>query len=174
MNVDRNTREPVWYRQFWPWFLIALPASAVVAGLFTLYLAIVSDDGLVADDYYKRGLAINTDLGRYQRAKDLGLWAGLAFDFHGEQPGSVVVRLQSNKVDQVPQLSMKMKLVHPTEPGRDQIIVLQAQPDGSYRGSVATPENAYWHINLDSAGGEWRIIGRAHLPQQPQATLTSE
>ena len=28
-----------WYRQAWPWFLISLPATAVIAGSFTFYLA---------------------------------------------------------------------------------------------------------------------------------------
>ncbi len=27
-----------WYKQFWPWFLIALPASVVVASLITVTL----------------------------------------------------------------------------------------------------------------------------------------
>ena len=39
-----------WYRQFWPWFIIALPASAVIAGFFTLWLAISRPDHLVVDD----------------------------------------------------------------------------------------------------------------------------
>lgn len=44
-----------WYRQFWPWFIIALPASAVVAGFITLWLAITNPDGLVvSDDQYQR------------------------------------------------------------------------------------------------------------------------
>lgn len=29
-----------WYRQFWPWFLIALPGSTVLACMFTIWLAI--------------------------------------------------------------------------------------------------------------------------------------
>ena len=29
-----------WYRQAWPWFLISLPATAVIAGSFTFYLAV--------------------------------------------------------------------------------------------------------------------------------------
>lgn len=29
-----------WFKQFWPWFLIALPGSVVLASIFTLYLAV--------------------------------------------------------------------------------------------------------------------------------------
>ena len=54
MNPDsKNTQHsPVtpWYRQFWPWFIIALPASAVVASFFTLWLAISRPDYIVVDD----------------------------------------------------------------------------------------------------------------------------
>ncbi len=39
-----------WYRQFWPWFIIALPASAVVASFITLWLAISNPDQLVIED----------------------------------------------------------------------------------------------------------------------------
>ena len=42
-----------WYRQFWPWFIIALPASAVIASMITLWLAVSNPDPLVLknDDY---------------------------------------------------------------------------------------------------------------------------
>ena len=33
-----------WYRQFWPWFLIALPASAVAGSLLSVYLALRHPD----------------------------------------------------------------------------------------------------------------------------------
>ena len=39
-----------WYRQFWPWFIIALPAAAVIASFITLWLAISHPDYLVVDD----------------------------------------------------------------------------------------------------------------------------
>jgi len=42
--------EPPWYRQFWPWFLIALPAAAVIASFITLYLAITHPVHLVIDE----------------------------------------------------------------------------------------------------------------------------
>jgi hypothetical protein len=45
-----------WYRQFWPWFIIALPAAAVIASFFTLWLAISNPDYLVVDDEEYRRL----------------------------------------------------------------------------------------------------------------------
>ena len=59
----KNDNQP-WYKDRWPWILIAGPATVVVAGFITLWMAVVSDDGLVTDDYYKQGLAINQTLAR--------------------------------------------------------------------------------------------------------------
>ena len=39
-----------WYREPWPWVAIAIPATAVVASMFTLYLAITNPDYLVVED----------------------------------------------------------------------------------------------------------------------------
>jgi hypothetical protein len=39
-----------WYRQFWPWFIIALPAAAVLASFYTLWLAISNPVQMVVDD----------------------------------------------------------------------------------------------------------------------------
>jgi len=48
-DVTASVDQP-WYRQFWPWFIIALPASAVVAGFITLWLAISNPDGMVVTE----------------------------------------------------------------------------------------------------------------------------
>ena len=49
-SPSSSAQDKPWYRQFWPWFIIALPASAVVAGLLTLWIAISNPDYLVIDD----------------------------------------------------------------------------------------------------------------------------
>lgn len=33
-----------WYRQFWPWFLVALPLASVILSFFTLYMALSDAD----------------------------------------------------------------------------------------------------------------------------------
>ena len=74
-TLTDNLLAKAWYREPWPWLLMAGPAIVIVAGFYTLWLAVRSDDGLVADDYYKRGLAINQTLLRAQRAEQLTLRA---------------------------------------------------------------------------------------------------
>ena len=62
MNPTARSTPRPWYRERWPWALLAGPAVVVVAAMATLWLAVTSDDGVVADDYYRRGLLINKDL----------------------------------------------------------------------------------------------------------------
>ena len=75
MNPDPRTQrldKGPWYREPWPWIIMAGPAVVVVAGVVTAWIAFSGADGLVADDYYKQGLAINKVLAREQRAAFLG------------------------------------------------------------------------------------------------------
>ncbi len=39
-----------WYKQFWPWFLLALPASVVIASMFTIFLAVQNAPVLIQKD----------------------------------------------------------------------------------------------------------------------------
>jgi hypothetical protein len=69
-----------WYRQGWPWFLILLPLTVVIACFVTLYLALSTDEALVRDDYYKEGLAINQRLEAEANARARGIEAQLRYD----------------------------------------------------------------------------------------------
>ena len=74
MNPNATVSALPWYREPWPWLLMAGPALVVVAGLTTAWIAVTHEDGLVADDYYKRGLAINQELRRDSAAVSLDVW----------------------------------------------------------------------------------------------------
>ena len=45
-GVRRFDSRP-WYRQFWPWFLVALPVASVVLSFVTLYMALDGGDAVV-------------------------------------------------------------------------------------------------------------------------------
>lgn len=158
---------PIWYKQFWPWFLIFFPATAVIAGIATIILAVQSDDGLVKDDYYKAGLAINQTLERNQYAQELKLssevsWVPLT--------QTLTLKLTGKLTPLPPRLTLQ--LAHTTRANHDQNITLFLSPDKkSYTGRINKIRSGNWTVILEPQEKNWRISGRVTLPQQRTWTL---
>ena len=161
----KNEPPAPWYRQRWPWLLMLPPLAAVVGGVITITLAIRSSDGMVAADYYKRGLAINAELSRSQRATELGLAAEVQAD--GEATGDAV-RLRISAERALPaEGALRIRLVHPGRDGADRVAVLgrvQAAPDGhsaEYRGNWQEAAELQvpvaWRVVIE--GRDWRLDG---------------
>jgi hypothetical protein len=160
---------PPWYRQFWPWFLIALPASVVVAGFYTLFLAIKYSDTLVSDNYYKDGLAINQVLSQDVRAQEMGLSAEITFHEETGDTQSVeglVTAALSGAVDKPEMLTLQLQ--HPTDATADMDVVLMAVGDGSYRGRLPVAPRYRFYLRLlpglvndseQEKSLEWRLNG---------------
>lgn len=165
MRPPREDSQP-WYRQFWPWFLISIPAATVIAGFITLDLAIDSNDGLVSDDYYKEGLAIQKDAARAQMARDLGLLADLVYN---PDTGTVEVTLNDAPIGSIE--SLQLNLVHPTRANHDQHLEMKPDGHGRYLAKVAGLAPANWRLSIEPPGSNWRISGRLSLPAQQRAEL---
>lgn len=165
--VQARRDDRPWYKQFWPWFLIALPASSVVAGLYTLHLAIVTKDGLVVDDYYKAGLAINRTLDRDRRARALGIAAVLRYM---PRTGQLTLYLEGGKEGHLPE-QLKVRLVHPTREGFDRQLVLKRTDARTYTGTVRLDARGNWHILVTPPDRSWRIGGRTRLETPVQIRL---
>ena len=141
-----------WYRQPWPWLLMAGPAIVVVAGFITLALAIQSSDGLVADDYYKQGKAINLTLTRDARAQALGYHARLTMMVNG--------RVTLNFAAAVPSANkLRLNLHHPTRAGFDREILLARAVDGSYAAVMPPIDASRWSMTLEDENRTWRLTG---------------
>lgn len=164
-SLSAPTSKP-WYREPWPWFLISLPATAVIAGLATVWIAYQSADGLVVGDYYKAGLAINQTLARDDAARALDLTATLT-----HEAGALGITLTGRLQDFPDQL--KLTLAHPTRQGMDQTLVLNHAGGGHYRTSMPAMSAGKWHAELTEPASTWRLSGVLHTPIGVPVTLTA-
>jgi uncharacterized protein len=137
-----------WYREPWPWLLMSGPAAVLVAGAVTTWIAFATADGLVAEDYYKQGLAINKVLKREEAARRLGLSAEVVL-----QAGKIRVEL---KGEEPPVLFVH--LAHATRAGHDLRLRLARSPSGAYEADLPPLPQGHWRIVLEDPGGSWRLV----------------
>ncbi len=149
-----------WYRQFWPWFLFGLPGVVVVAGLTTWWIAAHNADSVVADDYYKEGLAINRELDKQRRAEYLRLHADLRFDQR-------VLEIELSGDARPAALSLIVS--HPMDANFDKQLQLAQINPGVYRAPLTLSGSQRWLWQLEPAVGieqsaDWRLDGVLTVP----------
>ncbi|MYM29332.1 cytochrome oxidase assembly protein [Duganella sp. CY15W] len=152
-----------WWKQRWPWLLMAGPAIVVVAGTYTAWLATSSADPLVVGDYYKEGKAINQDLRRDRVAAQMGLSVALGYDAAN---GLLTGRI--NRKDTGP---LMLHLSHATLPEKDIRMVLVPDENGAF--SVALPmlERSRWIVLVEGPKRDWRLAGAWKYPVQQGVAL---
>jgi hypothetical protein len=147
-----------WHKHPLVWMMIAIPFSAVVMGVVMLWLAIDTDDGLVADDYYKQGLEINRVLIRDKKAAELGLSAVIKFDNTLK-----VINLEFNRGALVtfPD-TLQLSFQHATRANSDVEITLNRGIDNQYIGhSKQALTEGVWYFELHDA--DWKINARSYV-----------
>ncbi len=154
-SADNNVNP--WYREPWPWLLMAGPVAVIIAGIVTLLFAIESSDGLVADDYYKQGMAINQIMLRDRRAHELDYRAQLTID---RASGAVALALTGREMPTGPLI---LQLAHPTRGGMDQTLTLSPLSRTEYQAffasRIARIDDARWRITLHDRNNSWRLGG---------------
>lgn len=150
--MQLNSDNQPWYKQRWPWLLMAGPLVVVIAGFYTAYLAVKSNDGLVADDYYKQGLAINQEMHRDQKAGELGIRAQV-------MRAGLQMRVMLAGEQLALPTKLTLRLSHPTRAGMDQVIDLVPEGQGMFSGKLSTEISGRWHVVLEDPSGQWRVHG---------------
>ncbi len=148
-----------WYRQFWPWFIIALPAASVVGGLTTFWISLQTTDSLVlrsGDDVQivaeRRALADRL-------AAELNLAAIIDIDLDS---GAILAGMRSGDLETMP-AALSLEFSHPAFADRDQRIALnRAPPDEKgnpvWSGHFVDIPNGRWYVSLTS-NEDWRLSG---------------
>ena len=150
-NPDPTHPEP-WYRQFWPWFLILLPALSVVGSIVTIVIASNNPHAMVVDDYARIGLATHRKMERDGRAAELGMAAEIRLD---SDPAEIRVSLAG---DAPRPDHLVLLLSHPTLSGSDRRLLLPGYGE-IYSGRLAQPLTGRWYVQLSPPGDEWRLAG---------------
>jgi hypothetical protein len=159
-----------WYRHPWPWFLIALPSTAVLGSVATAVLAVRTSDVVVAADYYKRGLSINEEIERADRAAALGVQPSL--DAAGLRAGDAVTLKLVARDPLPPEAVVRIAVARAGASDVDPTLVL-ARSWQSADGRQATFVGAWRDDIPDAKSGKirelvvetstWRVGTRAEL-----------
>jgi len=144
-----------WYKQFWPWFLILLPFSVVVASVITFFIAQNNAPALVSDNYYKEGLAINSNKELERRAKELGLSASISTN-------STALTVHLDGID--PSIkTLQLNLRHSTISQHDKSLTLNKIADGIYQSPFILPKAGKWYISIKPQSNTWEIKQASQL-----------
>ncbi|UUD64763.1 FixH family protein [Pseudomonas seleniipraecipitans] len=162
--MNEELQPAPWYKQFWPWFLIALLGYSVIQGLTLLTVATRNPPGLISDDYYDVGKGINQSLERENLAVRLQLRASLDLD---DERGVAELQLQGNSAP----AQLILNLMSPTQPERDRRVVLQHQGAGLYLGNLQDSVQGRRFVELigQEGNGNWRLFEEETL--QPGQTI---
>ena len=153
------SRPSPWYREPLVWLVLAIPAAAVLASGVMLVLANATWDGLVADDYYQRGMQINRSLARDAEAARLGLRAVVVFP----APGVVEVRLPGlDGTAPLPADRLNLRFSRAARAGADVLVSLTRDASGLWRGGLPEMAPGKWYVEIGN--DTWRLAAPARIP----------
>lgn len=151
------------------WLVIAIPLTAVIVGSIMITLSVTTFDGLVEDDYYKKGKEINQVLARDEFALENGIKAQIQLD---EQTGVIVADLSSESGYTFPK-TMGLSLLHPTQSSQDLKLLLIEGPDGRYYSELLKPiADGRWYFRVSEAN--WRLQKLISWPVDGPFVLDSD
>jgi hypothetical protein len=136
-----------WYREPWPWLLLSGPFVVIVASLASAWMAAKSDDGVVAQDYYKQGITINQRLARMTPdTRPLGATIKIAAS--GELRAHIEGLVEPPK-------NPRLTLAHPGAATHAVVVMLEADPGGDFVGALVHQTPGRWIATLES--DSWRL-----------------
>jgi len=171
-ETKQDTRDwsVVWKNPFViAWMVILVVVLAV--NFFMVSMAIVTNPGLVVDDYYEQGKRMDVILAEQKRMEKIG-WQ-LNVDLPVMQEGkSVTVNLnildkENNPLDVE---TATLYFYRPSDRNLDGKIEMQpAGNPGSYTQSFSLPVKGKWDLIMEVTKGDVRFnIGRSIMVQDPE------
>ena len=161
-------RPRVWYRQFWPWFVLFLLAWGITSSLITLSFAVRNPPEIVRGDYARLGKALVDTHVRADQAEALGLSGLVELNENGWALSLAAYDPQS--LDE----QLLMIAQHPTDSSQDISILMTRVSDGPdllYRADTkAVPERGL--LIVSNTTQDWWIS--SEYQQTPDRAIRVE
>ncbi len=175
MNKKLVENKP-WYKEFWVWVIIGMPAIVIVGCIFTVVIAFTNADTVVDENWNNNVEVISQHLKRERMAERLGLRASIAVSRYS---GLVVIKIKRKSLDEpksktlllVKSKQMRLTLEHPTLPQYDQSITLYQTGENEYKGQLEKYYSGWRYLSLSPQNGEWTIKGKIKLFTHHKQTI---
>jgi uncharacterized protein len=131
------------------WLMWLLPASAVVAGLATLAIALQGADRALPADYHWEGERLDADFTRVRTAAALGV--GISLEVRDGQCHAVSRNLP------VDPSALDLLLTHGSDAGLDRRVRLPRIAPGEYRAGCAPLEPGKWRVAVSDDAARWTL-----------------
>ncbi len=156
MTVDETPRP--WWKEPMVWLVAGLPATAVIAGFTTYFIAAHEADTLVDTSFRKEGLvmvqkATSADLAAARQ----GLRARMTL-----HNGMLTTRLLGQEV--APPERLRLSIHHPTREELDMQLLLYQDASGNYVASLPDLGSGRRMMILAAEDQSWRITGQWTAP----------
>jgi uncharacterized protein len=152
-----------WYKQLWPWLLIAIPVITALKAVHTIVIMQQHSPDMVVDDYYKAGRAINVQLAKYREAALRNLQASILI-----AGNTAIVRFADNTVLDG---AIHLDFYHATLADRD--FALDAERSGEllYVATLPVTPQGKWKLVVSDASGQWKLRATLTLPATTEIEL---
>lgn len=151
----KKTDRAIFGANRWLAAIIASLAVVFIVNSAFLYVAVATDDGLVDEDYYRKGLFHDRGL---EGEKALGWEMGLVFvpGEAPEAPSRISIEIKRSG-DAVKDASVAVVLKRPASGGYDTALSLSPEGD-AYTGEVGLPLEGLWDIEVTAGRGGQTMV----------------
>lgn len=150
--------QKVWYKQFWPWFLIIVPLTSMILSFTMMNLAFTGEDSMVIDDYYKEGRAINLKIQKLQQAQNLNI--STKTQVFSDYVEVIFISGEPENGE-----ALTLDFFHSTQKFKDFSVTLFRDANGVYRAPLTEDILGKWQLSLHPFNENWKIQKVVSLPQ---------
>ncbi|KKO46661.1 FixH family protein [Arsukibacterium ikkense] len=152
-----------WYKQVWPWILIAIPVVTALRAIYAVVLMQQNPPSMVVDDYYQAGKNINLQLSKYREAALRNLNATVLI-----AGNRAVVRFAENAVLDD---SIHLDFYHPTLAEQDFAVDAKRSGELLYVATLPLTPTGRWRINVTDDSKQWKLRVTTTLPAEQEIKL---